>query len=189
MELSPLHRCALLLLLLAVRSASSTCTAPVKSRGQCQTCFAGAQCIEGYYCCPYMRLCVATSSMPCSNLVRACSPRCFDSSCDATGCEGCTGCELRAPYSTNPEYADLTWLEYANLDANRERTCNSYVDAAAKEEKEKVIIGVGVGVGAVVVVLAAVGVAVGGTIYYFAYRGVQKASEAAVLAQPVVGEC
>ena len=96
---------------------------------------------------------------------------------------------MRAPYSTNPEYADLTWLEYANLDANRERTCNSYVDAAAKEEKEKVIIGVGVGVGAVVVVLAAVGVAVGGTIYYFTYRGVQKASEAAVLAQPVVGEC
>lgn len=76
----------------------ATChTAPAdKSRGQCETCFHGDQCIEGYYCCPYMKKCVATSSMGCRTPIANCRPMCYDSKCDkAKGCD-CDQCDDRS---------------------------------------------------------------------------------------------
>ena len=100
------------------------CAAPsVKSRGQCETCFASSQCIEGYFCCPYMLKCVESSSMACSTPTARCSPRCFVDRagvCNEDGCLDCTGCNL----------GKYSWLEWANLansatPAEYELTCSS----------------------------------------------------------------
>ena len=68
---------------------------PLKSRGKCQTCFHQSQCIDGFYCCPYLRKCVSSSSMHCSSPFAECRPLCFDNKCKlgkgCTGCDGCTG--------------------------------------------------------------------------------------------------
>eukprot|EP00729_Bicosta_minor_P024240 gene24240-10348_t len=76
------------------------------SRGKCETCFHKSQCIDGYYCCPFMRKCVATSSMSCYSPTARCSPRCSDSTCIlGVGCPDCSGCNI----------GGHTWLEWANL--------------------------------------------------------------------------
>ena len=52
------------------------CT-PKTSVGKCNQCVNKNQCIDGF-CCPYMRLCVLSSSMPCSTPAAKCRPMCFD---------------------------------------------------------------------------------------------------------------
>ena len=100
------------------------CAAPTSdSRGQCETCFATAHCIQGYFCSPYMLKCVESSSMACPTPTARCSPRCFvdrEGVCTAkAGCPDCTGCNL----------GKYSWLEWANLDnsatpANQAKTCS-----------------------------------------------------------------
>ena len=78
-----------------------TCTAvAAKSRGKCGTCFHGSQCIDGFYCCPYMRKCVSSASMPCGYPIGNCRPLCRDSRCKlGEGCTGCDGCTGIKPYT------------------------------------------------------------------------------------------
>ena len=81
--------------------ALPTCAAvALKSRGRCETCFHQSQCVDGFYCCPYMRKCVSSSSMPCGYPVARCRPLCFDQKCKlGEGCAGCDGCTGIAPYT------------------------------------------------------------------------------------------
>merc|ERR1712070_428265 len=58
--------------------SSSGCTAD-HSLGQCDKCLTGVQCPNGYYCCPYMKRCVASSSMGCQTPIANCRPMCYDS--------------------------------------------------------------------------------------------------------------
>ena len=58
-------------------SCSGGCT-PDKSVGQCERCLDKDQCKDGF-CCPFMKLCVPTSSTRCpANLAANCRPSCFD---------------------------------------------------------------------------------------------------------------
>jgi len=87
---------------------SNSChTAPAdKSRKECETCFHGDQCPDGYYCCPYMKKCVASSSMGCSLPIASCTPMCYDSQCNkAAGCD-CSQCNTQSKSD---------WLAWANL--------------------------------------------------------------------------
>jgi len=53
------------------------CT-PKKSVGNCGKCFSGDQCIEGY-CCPFMRVCVETSTTTCrADETAQCTSACRD---------------------------------------------------------------------------------------------------------------
>lgn len=90
---------------------TTVCPAPADgSRGPCETCFHGDQCQQGFYCCPFMRKCVSSSSMACRYPVAMCrTPTCYDRSCDkASGCD-CPGCDNVGPGRT------FDWLTWANL--------------------------------------------------------------------------
>jgi len=60
-----------------------------KSLGKCEKCLKTEQCEGGstayprpagsWFCCPYMKRCIQTSSMGCQSPVAQCSPMCFDS--------------------------------------------------------------------------------------------------------------
>ncbi|KAK3258945.1 hypothetical protein CYMTET_32034 [Cymbomonas tetramitiformis] len=78
------------------------------SRGSCESCFHSDHCIEGYYCCPYMRKCIMSAGQSCYNFAD-CDPRCYDTSCDKN--EGCD-CEGCAKVGEGKTYG---WLEWANL--------------------------------------------------------------------------
>eukprot|EP00092_Neocalanus_flemingeri_P082326 GFUD01103047.1.p1 GENE.GFUD01103047.1~~GFUD01103047.1.p1 ORF type:complete len:104 (-),score=13.49 GFUD01103047.1:75-386(-) len=58
-------------------STSGVCNG-VGATGECGQCLNSADCISGYYCCPYMRKCVASSSMPCYYPIADCRPMCYD---------------------------------------------------------------------------------------------------------------
>ena len=65
-----------------------TCT-PKKSIGSCQECINSEQCIEGYFCCPYMKVCVKSPYYRCQ--IRPyqsarCNPPCRDNT-DLKKCE------------------------------------------------------------------------------------------------------
>mmetsp|Transcript_9396 Transcript_9396/g.31253 ORF Transcript_9396/g.31253 Transcript_9396/m.31253 type:complete len:936 (-) Transcript_9396:501-3308(-) len=80
------------------------------TRGQCETCFHSDQCSGDRFCCPFMKKCIASSADGCSSPTARCDPRCYDSSCDATGCDSsCLGCQHVG------DGEDFTWLEWANL--------------------------------------------------------------------------
>eukprot|EP00854_Cymbomonas_tetramitiformis_P015957 gene15957-18919_t len=84
--------------------------------GQCESCLTAAQCPDGYFCCPYMKKCVASSSMSCSYPIANCNdPRCYDSSCNDEGCD-CEGC---AEVGEGKTYG---WLEWVNLGRSNEGT-------------------------------------------------------------------
>ena len=55
--------------------SEADCT-PKKSVGTCGRCLSGDQCIEGF-CCPYMKVCVKSSSTSCGEAAR-CIPVCRD---------------------------------------------------------------------------------------------------------------
>ena len=57
--------------------AVSDCT-PKKSVGTCKKCLTGDQCIDGF-CCPFMKVCVKSSSTACGQPIAQCIPVCRDS--------------------------------------------------------------------------------------------------------------
>eukprot|EP00947_MAST-08B_sp_MAST-8B-sp1_P003263 g3263.t1 len=63
-------------------AGSTKCTPKKSVKGDCSRCLDSGQCEEGAFCCPYMKLCVKSSSQGCAGAA-ICSPRCFD----ATGCK------------------------------------------------------------------------------------------------------
>lgn len=63
----------------AVSSASKPDCVKDNTLGKCAPCLKGSQCIKGYYCCPYMKKCVASSSMSCTYPIANCRPMCYDS--------------------------------------------------------------------------------------------------------------
>lgn len=89
---------------------STGCAAPADhSRGQCETCLVQAHCPEGYYCCPYMKKCVDSGTMPCYQPIANFGSMCYDSSCTNEGCD-CPAC-------TNVgQGKDYDWLTWANLE-------------------------------------------------------------------------
>ncbi|KAK3263849.1 hypothetical protein CYMTET_27375 [Cymbomonas tetramitiformis] len=115
--------------------ALPACTAPADgSRGQCESCLTAAQCPDGYFCCPYMKKCVASSSMGCSYPIANCNdPRCYDSSCNDEGCD-CEGC---AEVGEGKTYG---WLEWVNLGRSNsgaskaELTCSESTSAPPPSE-------------------------------------------------------
>merc|ERR1711962_508057 len=53
--------------------------APRGSVGECERCLQSPQCKEGYYCCPFLKLCVKSAPFECTKGVPArCSPSCYD---------------------------------------------------------------------------------------------------------------
>merc|ERR1711920_118873 len=97
-----------------------SCSAPAaRSRGQCESCLQSDQCPEGYYCCPYMKKCVSSSSMSCFYPIASCSPTCRDSKCTSEGCD-CSTC------SNVGVGKQFSWLVWANLQ-------NSNAGSAAAE--------------------------------------------------------
>jgi len=63
-------------------------------RGGCAKCITNAQCADaygqGWFCCPYMKKCINSSSMPCYTPTARCNPRCFANNFDeAMNCGGC----------------------------------------------------------------------------------------------------
>jgi len=61
----------------SVNTKKPECT-PKKSIGQCERCLSSDQCKEGF-CCPFMKLCVPTSTTPCPAAHSAgCQPPCYD---------------------------------------------------------------------------------------------------------------
>ena len=177
------------LVLSDVLLSDAACTAPPDgTRSKCQTCFESKQCIDGYFCCPRMKLCVASSTMSCSNLPKRCSPRCgsYPASDIVSMCGD--SCPLQGGYTT--ANAGLTWLEYANMDDStplRKVTCDEYVNAAgivmtpeARESRTATIFGVAAGVAVGVVV--AIGVAVGvGVLVYVKTHGAAAATASATV--------
>jgi len=61
-------------------AGAAKCTPPKSVEPTCKRCLDSGQCKTGF-CCPYMKLCVASSSQGCGGAAR-CNPRCFK----ATGC-------------------------------------------------------------------------------------------------------
>eukprot|EP00092_Neocalanus_flemingeri_P037381 GFUD01040705.1.p1 GENE.GFUD01040705.1~~GFUD01040705.1.p1 ORF type:complete len:464 (+),score=104.46 GFUD01040705.1:119-1393(+) len=51
----------------------------VGDTGQCGQCLKSTDCKSGYYCCPFMRKCVESATMPCSYPIADCRPSCYDS--------------------------------------------------------------------------------------------------------------
>eukprot|EP00128_Syssomonas_multiformis_P007364 Colp12_sorted_trinity150504_noHs@15212 len=87
---------AFTLLLIVACVAADPCIAK-NSVGQCGQCIASEQCPQGYYCCPYMKKCVNSGSMPCSYPIANCSPRCYDGSDCSTACKGSTSNPVEFP--------------------------------------------------------------------------------------------
>jgi len=67
--------------------SSGNCT-PKNSLGKCAKCQTNDQCAKGWYCCPYMKKCVQTSSMPCYMPIANCRPMCYDSKVSTCKCGG-----------------------------------------------------------------------------------------------------
>lgn len=74
--------------------SSGDCT-PKASLGKCQPCLTNDQCKDNratgkgtWYCCPYMKKCVETSSMGCYYPIANCRPMCYDSQVDTCSCNG-----------------------------------------------------------------------------------------------------
>lgn len=85
------------------------CTAPAaRSRAQCESCIESGQCPDGYFCCPYMKKCVSSSSMSCRYPIASCRPTCHDSKCTSEGCD-CSSC---AAVGSGKQFS---WLAWANL--------------------------------------------------------------------------
>merc|ERR1719491_262164 len=93
-----------------VSGGMPACTAPAAhSRAQCESCIESGQCPEGYYCCPYMKKCVSSSSMSCSYPIASCrQPTCSDNKCTSEGCD-CSSC---ANVGAGKHFS---WLAWANL--------------------------------------------------------------------------
>lgn len=60
---------------------------------KCTNCLTHGQCKEAYddawFCCPYMKKCVNSSSMPCYYPIATCSPPCHDATWPLAGCDHC----------------------------------------------------------------------------------------------------
>jgi len=73
--------------------SSGSCTAKA-SLGKCEKCQTTDQCQGNganggtWYCCPYMKKCVETSSMPCYTPIANCRPMCYDTKVSTCVCEG-----------------------------------------------------------------------------------------------------
>merc|ERR1712039_877925 len=88
-----------------------SCQAPAdRSRGSCESCFLDSQCQTGYYCCPFMRKCVSSSSQSCFYPIAQCQPLCGGNACTAQGCE-CSGC---ANVGACKRFSWLTWANLRN---------------------------------------------------------------------------
>lgn len=60
-----------------VSSADINCVEQ-NSLGRCENCLHNNQCKKGYYCCPYMKKCVNSSTQQCSIPIADCRPMCYD---------------------------------------------------------------------------------------------------------------
>jgi len=73
------------------------CAIQEEAKGaKCAKCVTGAQCASaygpGWYCCPYMKKCVNSASMPCFTPTARCSPRCYANNfADAIKCSQSEG--------------------------------------------------------------------------------------------------
>ena len=70
-----------------------SCQEP-KSVEQCQRCLVSDQCKEGY-CCPYMKLCVPSSTTGCRGPIANCRPMCYDSKVGTSACT-CSNADWQA---------------------------------------------------------------------------------------------
>ena len=61
----------------AISSADINCVEQ-NSLGRCENCLHNNQCKKGYYCCPYMKKCVNSSTQQCSSPIADCRPMCYD---------------------------------------------------------------------------------------------------------------
>lgn len=63
---------------------------------KCGQCLTHDQCAEGWYCCPYMKRCVSSGTMPCPTPVASCVPVCHEhvSGPDGSGCTTCTNADF-----------------------------------------------------------------------------------------------
>lgn len=77
----------------ASKPSSGSCTAKA-SLGKCEPCQTTDQCQGNsanggtWFCCPYLKKCVETSSMPCSYPIANCRPMCYDSKVSTCVCGG-----------------------------------------------------------------------------------------------------
>ena len=76
----------------APKPSSDDCTAKA-SLGKCEPCQTTDQCQGNsapgtWFCCPYLKKCVETSSMPCSYPIANCRPMCYDSKVSTCVCGG-----------------------------------------------------------------------------------------------------
>jgi len=77
------------------------CVKP-RSAGDCGKCTHSIQCPEEFYCCPYMKLCVSSSSHPCPYPIAECRPTCSESKyADMNDCE---------PFCKNSDFPTY-WLK------------------------------------------------------------------------------
>jgi len=77
----------------ASKPSSGACTKKA-SLGKCEPCQTTDQCQGNganggtWFCCPYLKKCVETSSMPCSYPIANCRPMCYDSKVSTCVCGG-----------------------------------------------------------------------------------------------------
>jgi len=93
-----------------------------RSLTKCMNCLASVQCQTGWFCCPYMKKCVESSSMPCSSssgpptgALGKCNPRCYDRMNPFTECSGCTAPDFPAKWLGT--YTGEKWTGYLDCDA------------------------------------------------------------------------
>ena len=100
------------------------CSAATTGRGKCQSCFLNTHCTAGFYCCPFMKKCVSSSSMGCTYPIANCRPTCSSSRCTGTGCQDCTGCEF---VGAGKEHSWLEWLNLENSESHTsyKKTCSA----------------------------------------------------------------
>ena len=95
-------------------------------RGKCMSCFLNEHCIDGFFCCPYMKKCVSSSSMTCFGPVAGCNPTCGEwmasKKCGPTGCHGCDSCSTTNGPGAGKKYGWLEWLHLAGSDKPWEQT-------------------------------------------------------------------
>lgn len=87
------------------------CSAPQKSRGECDTCIKNSNCANGYSCHNRFKRCVSeTGGTRCQTPKAGCPGSCRSSRCGARGCN--CDCEV---VGHDGEGKDYTWLVWANL--------------------------------------------------------------------------
>merc|ERR1711963_853927 len=81
------------LLIVELATTAKMITERFASIAECERCLQSPQCEEGYYCCPFLKLCVKSAPFQCTKGVPArCSPSCKDN----MDFESCT-CEINGP--------------------------------------------------------------------------------------------